>query len=180
MRTPGSGARGTGMLPAALSDRSYPAVMARRGEIMRRSVGIDYAAFERGPLAFDYEAMMAQAGYDIDETRRIQRETGVGGTPLLELRRVTQLVRALAGPGKGARIFLKDEAANPSGSFKARRAALSVYQAAKLGYPGVAAATSGNYGAAVASQACMRGLGCIVVQEVFDSRGVGQIGRAHV
>jgi len=38
----------------------------------------------------------------------------------------------------------------------------------------VAAATSGNYGAGLASQACMRGLGCIIVQELFDSRGVGQ------
>ena len=36
------------------------------------------------------------------------------------------------------------------------------------------AATSGNYGAAVASQAAKRGLRCIIVQEVFDSRGVGQ------
>jgi cysteine synthase len=36
------------------------------------------------------------------------------------------------------------------------------------------AATSGNYGAAVASQAAMRGLKCIVIQEAFDSRGVYQ------
>ncbi len=36
------------------------------------------------------------------------------------------------------------------------------------------AATSGNYGAAVASQAAMRGLHCVVLQEVFDSKGRGQ------
>ncbi|MBC7324058.1 MAG: PLP-dependent lyase/thiolase, partial [Moorella sp. (in: Bacteria)] len=42
------------------------------------------------------------------------------------------------------------------------------------GFDGVIAATSGNYGAAVASQAAMRGLKCIVVQEVFDSTGSGQ------
>ena len=35
-------------------------------------------------------------------------------------------------------------------------------------------ATSGNYGAAAASQAAQRGLACIVVQEVYDSQGVGQ------
>ncbi len=34
-------------------------------------------------------------------------------------------------------------------------------------------ATSGNYGAAVASQAAQRGLKCIVVQEVYDSHGIG-------
>jgi cysteine synthase len=38
----------------------------------------------------------------------------------------------------------------------------------------VVAATSGNYGAAVASQAAMRGLRTIVLQEVFDSSGRGQ------
>ena len=36
------------------------------------------------------------------------------------------------------------------------------------------AATSGNYGAAVASQAAMQGLKCIIVQECYDSNGVGQ------
>lgn len=154
--------------------REYAAVMARRGEIVRRAVGIDYSAFERGPMAFDYEAMMTRTGYSLDETRRIQRETGVGDTPLLELRNITRLVRSLSVPGKGARVFVKDEAANPGGSFKARRAALSVYQAHRLGYPGVAAATSGNYGAGLASQACMRGLGCIIVQELLDSRGISQ------
>ena len=46
--------------------------------------------------------------------------------------------------------------------------------AKKLGYKGVIAATSGNYGAAVASQAAMQGLNCIIVQECYDSHGVGQ------
>ena len=46
--------------------------------------------------------------------------------------------------------------------------------AKKLGYKGVAAATSGNYGAAVASQAAMRNLDCIIVQECYDSKKVGQ------
>jgi len=69
---------------------------------------------------------------------------------------------------------VKDEAANASGSFKARRASISAYEAARKGYKGMIAATSGNYGAAVASQAAQRGLKCIIVQEVFDSRGIGQ------
>lgn len=157
-----------------MRDTSYAAVMARKNEIMKRSVGIDYSKYELSSIAFDYEGMMAEAGYSLDEVRRIQAETGVGNTPLLELRNMTRLVRKLAPPGRGARIFVKDEMANPSGSFKDRRAALSVYHAQKHGYPGVIAATSGNYGAAVASQAAMRGLKCIVVQETFDSRGVGQ------
>ena len=46
--------------------------------------------------------------------------------------------------------------------------------AKEKGYEGVIAATSGNYGAAVASQAARNGLKCIIVQETFDSRHVGQ------
>jgi cysteine synthase len=155
-------------------DRSYAAVLGRRSEIVERAVGIDYGAFERGRLAFDYEALMGTVGYSLDEVRAIQERAGVGRTPLLELRRLTELVRSVAGPGKGARILLKDEAANPSGSFKVRRAALAVHEAARLGYDGVIAATSGNYGAAVASQAASQGLACIVLQEVYDSAGRGQ------
>ena len=155
-------------------DTSYDAVMNRRPQIMEKALGLDYSRFDQGPMAFDYEGMMQQTGYDLDEVRAVQRMTGVGDTPLLELRNITRLVRSISPPGKGGRIFVKDEASNPSGSFKARRAALSVYQAKKQGYKGVIAATSGNYGAAVASQACMQGLNCIIVQELFDSRMVGQ------
>ncbi|MFC1684991.1 pyridoxal-phosphate dependent enzyme, partial [Pseudomonadota bacterium] len=148
--------------------------MAQRAEIMRQSVGIDYAQYTAGALAFDYERLLADTGYDIETARAVQQQTAVGNTPLVELRNITVLARNLAAPGKGARIFVKDEAANPSGSFKDRRASLSVHEAKKRGYSGVAAATSGNYGAAVASQAAKAGLRCIVVQEAFDSRGIAQ------
>ncbi len=152
----------------------YEAVMARRAEIMRQSVGIDYARYATGALAFDYEGLLADTGYDVEAVRAVQDQTAVGRTPIVELENVTELVRAVAPAGKGARIFIKDEAANPSGSFKDRRASLSVHEAKKRGYMGVAAATSGNYGAAVASQAAKAGLRCIIVQEAFDSRGIAQ------
>ena len=152
----------------------YDAVMADRPEIMKRSVGIDYGQYATGALAFDYERLLADTGYDIETARLLQNQTGVGNTPLLELHNVTSLVRSVARPGKGARIFVKDEAANPSGSFKDRRASLSVCEAKRRGYEGVVAATSGNYGAAVASQSAKAGLRCIVVQEAFDSQGIAQ------
>jgi cysteine synthase len=155
-------------------DMSYAAVMARRPEIMKNSAGLDFSKFESGSIAFDYERMMKEAGFTIEEIQKIQSEHGVGNTPIIELRNLTALARKIAPEGKGARIFIKDEAANASGSFKARRASTAVYQAKKLGYKGVVTATSGNYGAAVASQAAMYGLKCIVVQECYDSRGVGQ------
>lgn len=155
-------------------DMTYAGVMARRPEIMKNSAGLDFSQFESGSIAFDYERMMKEAGFTIDEIQKIQSEHGVGNTPIIELRNLTALARKIAPEGKGARIFIKDEAANASGSFKARRASTAVYQAKKLGYKGVVTATSGNYGAAVASQAAMYGLKCIVVQECYDSRGVGQ------
>jgi cysteine synthase len=157
-----------------MTGESYAAIMAQRPEIMRASVGIDYAKYATGVLAFDYEALLADTGYDIDAARAIQRATAVGNTPLVELHNITALVRTVAKPGKGARIFVKDEAANPSGSFKDRRASLSIHEAKRRGYTGAAAATSGNYGAAVASQAAKAGLRCIVVQEAFDSHGIVQ------
>lgn len=152
----------------------YQGLIERRATIIQRAVGIDYGRFEQGPLAFDYEGLMASINLSLAEVQAIQAEAGVGQTPLLELRNLTRLVRQFAGSGRGARLFMKDEAANPSGSFKDRRAALSVWQARTAGYRGVIAATSGNYGAAVASQAAKWGLRCIIVQEAFDSRGQGQ------
>ena len=154
--------------------KDYDSVMGRSNSIMKEALGLDYNEFESGSVAFDYEALMKSTGYTLEEVAKIQAKTAVGNTPLIELRNLTELARKYSEPGRGARIFAKDEAANASGSFKARRAACAVAHAKKLGYKGVIAATSGNYGAAVASQAAMQGLNCIVVQECYDSHGVGQ------
>lgn len=155
-------------------DMSYSGIMARKKEILRRATGIDYEKFEISPIAFDYEGLMNSCEYSLEDAQRILEETGGGKTPLVELKNITKLARSTSPPGKGGRIFIKDEAANPSGSFKDRRTALSVYHAKKLGYKGVVTASSGNYGAAVASQAAKRGLKTIILQEVYDSRKVGQ------
>lgn len=153
---------------------SYQSVMARKQEIMKAAVGIDYKLFENNSYGFDYEKLMACVPYTLEEIKAIQKKMKVGETPLYELHNITSLVRKNAPKGKGARIFIKDEAANASGSYKARRASLSVHEAKKKGYKGVVAATSGNYGAAVASQAAQQGLDCIIVQEVYDGRKIGQ------
>lgn len=154
--------------------KDYDSVMGRSNSIMKEALGLDYTDFESGSVAFDYEALMKSTGYTLDEVSKIQSKTAVGNTPLIELRNLSALSRKYAKPGYGARIFAKDEAANASGSFKARRAACAVAHAKKMGYKGVIAATSGNYGSAVASQAAMQGLECIIVQECYDSHGIGQ------
>ena len=66
----------------------YSDVMARKAEILFRATGLDYREFSRGPLAFDYDAMMARVGYPLEELRDIQSAVGVGRTPMLELRRI--------------------------------------------------------------------------------------------
>jgi len=149
-------------------------VLSRKNTIMKNAVGIDYDRYEMGKIAFDYERLMKETGYSIAEMKLIQANHGVGSTPLKELKNMTALARSVAKPGYGARIFIKDEAQNDSGSFKARRASIACYHAKKSGYKGIIAATSGNYGAAVASQAAKYGLKCMIVQECFDSDGVGQ------
>ncbi|NMA93944.1 MAG: PLP-dependent lyase/thiolase [Clostridiales bacterium] len=154
--------------------KDYASVMGRNNEIMKDALELNYEEFESGELRFDYEELMKSTGYTLEEVERIQRLWGVGHTPMLELRNLSKLARKYAKPGYGATILAKDEASNPSGSFKARRAACAVHHAKKLGFKGVMAATSGNYGAAVASQAAMQGLKAIIVQECFDSKGIGQ------
>lgn len=157
-----------------MSLSKYNEIMARKNEIMLKSVGIDFIKYETGKLSFDYERMMKDTGYSLSDVIKIQNEVGVGNTPLLELKNLTNLARKVSKTGRAARIMVKDESTNPSGSFKDRRASVSAYDAKLRGYKGLVSATSGNYGAAVASQACMRGLKCIIVQECYDSKKIGQ------
>ncbi len=153
---------------------SYNQIMSKKNEIMKKSLGLDYDLFKKEGISFDYEKLMNTADYSMEELLKIQVDSKVGQTPLIELKNLNKAVKKMSSEGKGARIFLKDEAANPSGSYKARRALINIYHAEKKGYKGAVAATSGNYGAAVASQCNMRNMKSIIVQEVFDSRGYGQ------
>lgn len=153
---------------------SYKDVLSRKQAIMRQALKLNYEIYEDSGIGFDYEKMMNDSGLTLEDVSKIQRENSVGNTPLIELKRLSSYARKFAKKGYGARIFVKDEASNLSGSFKARRAAISIDQAKKLGYKGVIAATSGNYGAAVAALAARAGLKCIIVQECFDSKGIGQ------
>ena len=84
---------------------------------------------------------------------------GEGMTPLLTMRR---LGRELGVP----RLLMKDESPLPTGSFKARGAAIGVSRAAELGAAGVALPTNGNAGSAWAAYAARAGLPCLVVMPV--------------
>jgi len=82
----------------------------------------------------------------------------IGNTPLVELRRI---------PPAGARIVVKVEAKNPSGSVKDRPALAMIEAAEASGELGegsvVVEATSGNTGIALAMICAVRGYRCILV-----------------
>jgi threonine synthase len=81
---------------------------------------------------------------------------GEGMTPLLPMR---ALGKALGVPG----LLMKDESLIPTGTFKARGAAVGVSRAAELGVRGVAMATNGNAGAAWAAYAARAGMRSLIV-----------------
>ena len=81
---------------------------------------------------------------------------GEGGTPLVPM------PRAATSTGLGA-VWLKREAANPTGSHKDRMTPLAVARALEIGAPGVACASSGNAAVSLAAYAAAAGLPCRVV-----------------
>ena len=84
---------------------------------------------------------------------------GEGMTPLLPLPRL--------GASLGlSRLLMKDEGLIPTGTFKARGAAVGVSRAAELGVRGVAMPTNGNAGAAWATYAARAGLRSLIVMPV--------------
>ncbi len=84
---------------------------------------------------------------------------GEGMTPLIAMPR---LGREIGVPG----LLMKDEGLIPTGTFKARGAAVGVSRAAELGASGVAMPTNGNAGAAWATYAARAGLRSLIVMPV--------------
>ena len=84
---------------------------------------------------------------------------GEGMTPLVPLAR---LGAALDVPG----LLMKDEGLVPTGSFKARGAAVGVSRARELGIARVAMPTNGNAGAAWSAYAARAGMQALVVMPV--------------
>ncbi|MDE2849922.1 MAG: threonine synthase [Acidobacteriota bacterium] len=80
-------------------------------------------------------------------------DLGEGGTPVVRLQR--------AGPD-GVSVFVKNEAGNPTGSFKDRGLSLAVNRARELGAPGVQLPSAGNAGVSAAAYAAAAGLPCRV------------------
>jgi threonine synthase len=84
---------------------------------------------------------------------------GEGMTPLLPL---PSYGAAIGVPG----LLMKDEGLIPTGTFKARGAAVGVSRARELGVTAVAMPTNGNAGAAWSVYAARAGLGSLIVMPV--------------
>ncbi len=84
---------------------------------------------------------------------------GEGMTPLLPL---PTYGRAIGVP----RLLMKDEGLIPTGTFKARGAAVGVSRARELGVTAVAMPTNGNAGAAWSMYAARAGMGSLIVMPV--------------
>ena len=78
-----------------------------------------------------------------------------GGTPLLPAPRLSARV--------GARVLLKVEGANPTGSFKDRGMTVAISKAAEDGARAVVCASTGNTSASAAAFATRAGLTCAVL-----------------
>ncbi|MEN8144130.1 MAG: threonine synthase [Gemmatimonadota bacterium] len=84
---------------------------------------------------------------------------GEGGTPLLRCARRAEFEAF-------GNLFIKDEALNPTGSFKARGMSAAVTRAAALGATSVALPSAGNAAGAAASYAAKAGLECFLFMPV--------------
>ncbi|MEO8585825.1 MAG: threonine synthase [Acidobacteriota bacterium] len=80
---------------------------------------------------------------------------GEGGAPLLHAKRLGARVGM-------PRLYVKEEAGNPTGSFKARGLGAAVTMAKALGARKIALPTAGNAGGAAAAYAAVAGLECHV------------------
>lgn len=85
-----------------------------------------------------------------------QVSLGEGGTPLI---RSLKVGAQLGLPA----LYFKNEAVNPTLSFKDRYAAVTVSMAVRLGFKKVVVSSTGNLGAAVAAYTAAAGLTCVVL-----------------
>lgn len=143
---PRSGTRGSLSELTNLSPEGAPWLVeydldADRGQRLQRSLP------RRPWTLWRYHELLPVA----DPDRRT--DLGEGGTPLIELAGEASLDR---------RVWVKQEAGNPTGSFKARGLSMALNRARELGAPGVRLPSAGNAAIAASAYAAACGLPCRV------------------
>jgi threonine synthase len=149
--------------PAFLSPAGAPWLVeydldAEKGERLRRALP------ERPWTLWRYRELLPLKSF----ADRV--DLGEGGTPLIRLRRLA--------PG-GIEVLVKDEAQNPTGSFKARGLSLAVNRARDLGAPGVQLASAGNAALALTAYAAAAGLCARVALPSDTPRAIFERCRQH-
>ena len=94
---------------------------------------------------------------------------GEGFTPLLRAERLGERIGSNA-------LYVKDEAVNPTGSFKVRGLSVAVSKAKELGLTGLALPTAGNAGGALAAYAARAG----IAAHVFMPKDAPEANRKEV
>ncbi len=82
---------------------------------------------------------------------------GEGNTPLTYSPRLSERI------GRGCEIFIKNEGANPTGSFKDRGMTVAVSKAMERGTKAIICASTGNTSASAAAYAARAGILCMVI-----------------
>src|SRR6478736_799499 len=82
---------------------------------------------------------------------------GEGNTPLIYSPRLSERV------GRGCEVFVKNEGANPTGSFKDRGMTIAVSKAVERGSTALICASTGNTSASAAAYAARAGISCVVI-----------------
>src|SRR6185503_1001342 len=128
--------------PASLSPAGAPwlvryALDGRDGAAWRRALG------QRTWGLWRYRELLPVADFE--------RRVGLaqGGTPLVPLRRLSPA---------GVQTFVKEEAGNPTGSFKARGMAMAITRAREFGLDGVELASAGNAALAACAYGAAAGM----------------------
>jgi threonine synthase len=117
-----------------------------------RLAGVTRADIESGPHSIWRYAGLLPVGQD--PAARV--DSGTGMTPLI---RADQLAAEL---GFEAPLWIKDDSANPTHSFKDRVVSVAMTAARALGFERIACASTGNLGNAVAAHAARVGMPAIV------------------
>lgn len=112
-------------------------------------------------VLYDYEKIAAEWSLhrDMDLFSPVERkyypEIPVGNTPFYRSHR-------LGTHFKGADIWIKNDALNPSGSLKDRASQLLVAEASRLGYNTIITASTGNAASALAAMAAAQGIKAVI------------------
>jgi threonine synthase len=135
--------------PHSLSPASQKVLYPRYDlEAARREVDRD-ALPHRPPGIWRYFELMPV----LDESNVVTM--GEGGTPMLRARRIETDLAA-------AKVYIKDEGTNPTGSFKARGLSAAVSKAKELGLMKLTVPSAGNAAGALAAYCARAGIECHV------------------